>query len=513
MSCLVSLCVSLWLAALAARTSASSPDEDINVLVLLPENNSYPFSIARVKPAIEYAKQAIKVNGPGQSSQLNFSIKYRNSECGNHALFALIDECQTRPDLVLGPVCEYAAAGVARVASRWNIPMVTAGALAVGFDQKKPEYTHLTRVAPSYMKMAETFASLFVEFNWKNAVLIYDDDKEERNCFFTMEGVYVILLHSDEYNVQHITIDPKEEKLDADEIVKNLHSEVVVICAHAAIVREIMLAAHRRKMTNGSYIFFNIDLFNSTDYGLEGSWKRGDKYDKEARAAYSALNTVTLLRTVKPEFENFTIELKKSVQRPGVRDCKDCDNVNMFMEGFHDALLLYAIALHEAKKNGYSKKDGHEITRHMWNRTFEGIAGQVSIDTNGDREGDFSVMSMTDREAGTYETVMNYFGVNGTFQVTPGFNSGKFLLHEKPIARPPSEHGTTPDMSSCGLGVSAVTGIIVGALLGAALLMAFYFFRKNYRITIERRTNREECNAGKHRQLREDSIRSNFSTA
>lgn len=42
------------------------------------------------------------------------------------------------------------------------------------------------------------------------------------------------------------------------------------------------------------------------------------------------------------------------------------------MEGFHDALLLYAIALHEAKKNGYSKKDGHEITRHMWNRTFEG---------------------------------------------------------------------------------------------------------------------------------------------
>lgn len=37
--------------------------------------------------------------------------------------------------------------------------------------------------------------------------------------------------------------------------------------------------------------------------------------------------------------------------------------------------------------------------------------------------------------------------------------------------------------------------------------------RKNYRITIERRARREECDIGKHRQLREDSIRSNFSAA
>lgn len=32
-----------------------------------------------------------------------------------------------------------------------------------------------------------------------------------------------------------------------------------------------------------------------------------------------------------------------------------------------------------------------------------GIAGQVSIDTNGDRYGDFSVIAMTDAEAGTQE--------------------------------------------------------------------------------------------------------------
>lgn len=44
----------------------------------------------------------------------------------------------------------------------------------------------------------------------------------------------------------------------------------------------------------------------------------------------------------------------------------------MFVEGFHDAMLLYAVALHEAMKNGYSKKNGTVITSRMWNRTFEG---------------------------------------------------------------------------------------------------------------------------------------------
>jgi atrial natriuretic peptide clearance receptor len=38
-------------------------------------------------------------------------------------------------------------------------------------------------------------------------------------------------------------------------------------------------------------------------------------------------------------------------------------------------------------------------------------------------------------------------------------------------------------------------------------------YRKNYRISIDRRTRLEQCDIGKHRQLREDSIRSNFSAA
>lgn len=347
--------------------------------------------------------------------------------------------------------------------------------------------------------MAETFAAMFRRFAWKSALLVYEDDKEERTCHFTLEGVFLLLDH-----VRTYTVTPREERLDTDDLLHGVSdTEVVIMCMGADMIREIMLAAHRRRLTNGSTIFFNIELFNTSSYG-NGSWKRGDKFDTEARQAYASLNTVTLLKTVKPEFENFSMEVKKSIQKAGFHDCQDCGSINMFVEGFHDALLLYAIALHEAMKDGYSKRHGAQITARMRNRTFEGIAGQVSMDTNGDRDQDFSIMAMTRPEAGTYEVVANYFAINESFQV---FNIDHFTLRGRRKVLP-----ETPD-KSYGLGVSALTGIIVGALLGTALLMAFYFFRKNYRITIDRRTQREDCDIGKHRQLREDSIRSNFSAA
>lgn len=39
------------------------------------------------------------------------------------------------------------------------------------------------------------------------------------------------------------------------------------MCMGANNIREIMLAAHRRRLTDGNYIFFNVELFNASSYG------------------------------------------------------------------------------------------------------------------------------------------------------------------------------------------------------------------------------------------------------
>ncbi len=46
---------------------------------------------------------------------------------------------------------------------------------------------------------------------------------------------------------------------------------------------------------------------------------------------------------------------------------------------FHDAVILYALALNETLQAGGSISDGADITRRMWNRTFEGRAAIIHL--------------------------------------------------------------------------------------------------------------------------------------
>nr|XP_020662767.1 atrial natriuretic peptide receptor 3 isoform X1 [Pogona vitticeps] len=493
--------------------AAEGADEEkaLRVLVLLPKDNAYLFSLARVRPAIEYAVRSLEANGTLLPAGYKFRLFYNDSDCGNGAFFSLVDMVALRrqwPDLLLGPVCDYAAAPVARLASHWNVPMISAGALAAGFSAKTGEYSHLTRVSPGYAKMGEMFLALFRHHQWNRVLLVYHEDKEQRSCFFAAEGVHVVFREAG-FHMDDFAFD--ESAKYAEDVVRAIQASerVVIMCASSDAIRNIMLAAHRQGMTSGDYAFFNIELFNSSSYG-NGSWKRGDKYDLEAKQAYSSLQTVTLLRTVKPEFEKFAMEVKSSVQKQGIHHD---DYVNMFVEGFHDAIVLYVLALREVLKNGFTKKDGEKIVHQTWNKTYEGIAGPVSIDANGERFGDFSVMAMTDPETGTQQVIGNYYGKQGQLEMFPNVKypwEHKLRIDD---SRSSEQTSNAACKSSGGLGESAVTGIVVGALLGAGLLMAFYFFRKKYKITIERRSQLEEYNIGKHRQLREDSIRSHFSAA
>lgn len=193
--------------------------EDIDVLVFLPQNNSFLFSHARVAPAIRYAQQRLKADG-GQYSGFSFNIHFENSDCDSDALFNLVDRsCGQKPDLILGPVCEYEAAAVVRVASHWKIPVVSAGALATAFRDKNSEYSHLTRIAPSYVKMAETFSAMFEHLSWKSALLLYEDDKRERNCYFTLEGVFHLMA---DHNIKTYPIS-EEDPLNTDDIIQNIY--------------------------------------------------------------------------------------------------------------------------------------------------------------------------------------------------------------------------------------------------------------------------------------------------
>lgn len=199
-------------------------DKKVTLLVILPKDDKYMFSINRVRPAIDYALRSVENNAsllPG----FTFNVTYRDSDCGNQALFSLVDAAvkRQRPDAVLGPVCEYAAAPVARLASHWSLPIISAGALATGFMHKADEFSYLTRVAPAYSKMGEMVHAMFRYHKWSRALLVYSDDNVERNCYFTVEGVHAA-FKDDGYHMAVHSFD-EAKHVDVEDIVHSIQNK------------------------------------------------------------------------------------------------------------------------------------------------------------------------------------------------------------------------------------------------------------------------------------------------
>ena len=84
--------------------------------------------------------------------------------------------CSNRPqvDVFFGPCCDYAAAPVARQARYWNVPMLTAAAMARDFAvNRRGEFAMLTRVGANFNSLALFVVDVLCHFRWKRVMLLY----------------------------------------------------------------------------------------------------------------------------------------------------------------------------------------------------------------------------------------------------------------------------------------------------------------------------------------------------
>jgi atrial natriuretic peptide receptor A len=96
----------------------------------------------------------------------------------------------------------------------------------------------------------------------------------------------------------------------------------------------------------------------------------------------------------------------------GYNGFNENEQISQFVSAFHDAVLLFANALNDSiRLHGeislLNPLNGTELTQLMWNRSFRGITGNVSIDSNGDRRSDYSLLDMNPINS-HFEIVANY---------------------------------------------------------------------------------------------------------
>lgn len=185
---------------------------NLTVAVVLPlANTSYPWSWARVGPAVELALARVKARPdllPGWTVRTVLgSSESALGVCSDTAApLAAVDlKWEHNPAVFLGPGCVYAAAPVGRFTAHWRVPLLTAGAPAVGFGAKD-EYALTTRAGPSHAKLGDFVAALHRRLGWeRQALVLYAyQPRDDQPCFFVVEGLYMQVRDRLNITVDHL---------------------------------------------------------------------------------------------------------------------------------------------------------------------------------------------------------------------------------------------------------------------------------------------------------------------
>ncbi|CAN7983100.1 unnamed protein product, partial [Ixodes hexagonus] len=210
-------------------------------------------------------------------------------------------------------------------------------------------------------------------------------------------------------------------------------------------------------------------------------FREADPPDKNALAqrAYEALLTVTARTPETEDFRNFSREVKQ-LATDKFNFSFGNEEVNNFVAAFHEAVILYSIALNETLSEGGSIINGSEITRKMWNRTFTGKSRLLS--PLGHRMRHFA--GPTPPSWITSQVVANYFGVNRSFSDVPG----------RSIHWPGGKRLPPPDTPRCGFDGSKCPdeelpkyAIVSGVLSGLVVILCivFFFIYRHFRLEAE----------------------------
>ncbi|CAN9503567.1 unnamed protein product [Ophioblennius macclurei] len=393
--------------------------QEIVVAAILPLNNtSYAWAWPRVAPALEEALQRVN-SDPSLLPGLKLRLLHGNSEnpegyCSDSMapLMAVDLHIYHEPWVFIGPGCDYSSSTVARFTTHWDVPMVTAGARAWGFNENGA----VTNTGPTHKKLGEFAVQIQDTFGWHHhAILLYTNEKDPNDdgpCYFAVEGLFKVLEAQNITTYHHHLHDIDYEAL-VHEIRDN--GRVVYACCSWDILRTLLIQFVEEGVDLKDYVFFFINLFAE---GLEDSgplrpWFRGTDDDKTARRAFRSVKVLTYYQPQTPQYLQFTENLKRNAKE--MFNFTITDSVyNVIAGGFYDGLMMFSQALNETlsqQRPGpgpIQRPKGDTVTHKMWNRTFPGVMGEVHMDEMGDREVDFAVWDMTDMETGEFQVVCVY---------------------------------------------------------------------------------------------------------
>nr|XP_023831481.1 atrial natriuretic peptide receptor 1-like [Salvelinus alpinus] len=391
-----------------------SEPQNVTLAAILPlHNTEYPWAWPRVGPALIRALERVNDEPtllPGHRLRIVYdSSESKDGVCSDSVapLVAVDLKFSYDPWAFIGPGCDYASSPVGRFTTHWDVPMVTAGAAAIGFNM----YTSITNTGPTHKKLGDFGVRLHRHFGWhRHAMLMFSDNKEDdRPYYFTAEGLYT-QLQLDNITTADKVFNEQTGPVQYDDLISDISqsARVVYMCCSWDTFRRLMVQFWREGLPPEDYAFFFIDLFgHSLRKQPARPWYRGDSDDHAAKKAFRSVKILTYKEPQNPEYKEFVSNLKTDAMNMFNFTVED-SLMNLIAGGFYDGVMLYSQALNETMTEAGGRPRGDTVTKRMWNRTYHGVTGLVQIDGAGDREIDFALWEMTDLDSGVFQIVSVY---------------------------------------------------------------------------------------------------------
>ncbi|XP_035387054.1 atrial natriuretic peptide receptor 1 [Electrophorus electricus] len=406
----------------------ASKHQNITLAVILPQHNtSYPWAWPRVGPALARAIALVNAD-PSLLPSYTLRHVFENSEnadgiCSESIapLMAVDLKFAHEPWAFLGPGCDYTSSPVGLFTTHWGLPMITAGAPAVGFLRAEV-YTSITNTGPTHKKLGEFTLQVCKHFGWSRHILLMFSDSKmgERVCYFAIEGLYTE-LHEANITTAEFVFEEDSRPVNYTEHLHKIKEEgrVVFVCCPPDIFRQFMVHFRKVGLPQKEFVFIYIDVFGHTVASQPAQpWARGDADDAFAREAFQSVKILTYREPENPEYKDFVSDLKADAKMMFNFTVED-SLMNIIPGGFYDGLMLYVHALNESLAESQGQPSRESITKRMWNRTTTGVTGLVQIDENGDRETDFALWDMNDTTTGIFQIVAVYNGTQKRMETLP----------------------------------------------------------------------------------------------
>ncbi|XP_055849222.1 atrial natriuretic peptide receptor 1 isoform X2 [Episyrphus balteatus] len=476
------------------NTTTNSTFCTIRALVLLPQDNLYEASLGRVFPVLRVAEEKIR-----QAQLIPSTIRFewipQDDKCdASYALINAMDGIlKNCSHVIFGPSCDYPLASVGRITKYFNghgTPLISVGGATYDFQKKKTscedEFYMLLRTGiVSFQSISELTVKVMHEYKWDRALFLHERNGQMnvaglRTCYLMMKSLAEQFRHENKTYSQYLLDSLSMKNLTAElEREIGVHNSIVIMCADPKSIRQILLTADELNMIDsGEYVFINIELFSRVPHVFSQPWfdeNDTDENNARARKAYTALLTVTPKQPDNEDYIRVSNEIKSIAAAKYNYTFRDNEPLSTFVTSFYDGVLLYAHALNESIREDPSVLmrpiNGTDMVRRMWNRSFPGLTGNVTIDSNGDRISGYSLLDMNP-ETGRFEIVAHFMYNRLEFV------EGKVIHWAADRLEPP------PDKPECGYDGSLCPDnwyAILSTVLGFLVVIMIIFFVLGYR--------------------------------